>query len=172
MTFIVCFACAQDKEERRALGLVLLRGESVVSVAVESAPTATKKTTKRTAEEAGLPSEIPRTMAGRGSMTIPPVVGVPTVMPAPGLAGPAPGLGAPAIAMMQPQLSADPRLYGAPSGRGHAPFARGAPVMPPVGPMPAFPPGAAPGVMGIPPPQMVYGRGMVSLLVPIYRDRP
>lgn len=134
---------SQENEERRALGLVLLRGECVVSIAVESAPAPKKG--KRTASQAGLaaPPERLAPGAGRG-------------MAAPGLAGPAPGLGGPSIAAMQPQLSSNPQLYKTASyGQAPppAPYGRGMP------PGPAYPnPGAAP--VGMPPPG--YGRGAVS----------
>ncbi|CAN8070665.1 unnamed protein product, partial [Agarophyton chilense] len=52
-----------QKDQRRALGLILLRGESVVSMAVESPPAPKKG--KRSATAAGLP--VPdRPPPGRG----------------------------------------------------------------------------------------------------------
>lgn len=136
-----------DKQERRALGLLLLRGECVVSIAVETPPPPKKN--KRTASMAGLaaPPDRPAPM-GRG-------------MPAPGLAGPAPGLGGPSLAAMQPQLSSTPQMYQQPPyGRGAPPaaagYGRGAP---PIG-MP--PPAAAfANSRGGPPMGGGYGRGMV-----------
>lgn len=126
---------------------MLLRGECVVSIAVESAPPPKKG--KRTAAVAGL-APPPERMApmGRG-------------MAAPGLAGPVPGLGGPSLAAMQPQLSSNPQMYQAPGyGRGApgpAAYGRG---IPPIGmpPTSAFPPARPP--MPMPP---NYGRGMVSL---------
>lgn len=128
---------------------MLLRGECVVSVAVESAPPPKKG--KRTAAQAGLPPMAQRAAAmGRG-MTL----------PAPGLAGPVPGLGGPSLAAMQPQLSSNPQMYPAPVyGQPMPPMAaygRGIPV----GGMP--PPAQAYPTMGRGAPvQPPFGRGAVS----------
>ena len=140
----------QETEERRALGLVLLRGESVVSIAVESPPAPKKG--KRSATAAGLAAQPDRLApTGRG-------------MAAPGLAGPAPGLGGASLAAMQPQLSSNPQLYQPPPyGRGGPPMpAYGRGMAPPMGiPAPqAYGNGVRPGMPMPPPPG--YGRGMVS----------
>lgn len=139
----------QEKEERRALGLVLLRGECVVSVAVESAPAANKG--KRSATAAGLPPGPDRVPAGRGTLEAPP-----------GLAGPAPGLGVPNLAAIQPQLSADPRMYTNAYGRGVVvPPAPVGPLHVPMG-IPPLPAGTAP----VPTAGAPYGRGAGSGSVP------
>lgn len=142
-----------------------MRGESVVSIAVESPPAASKKPAKRTALEADLQAGMAGVPAGRGSGAgVPPVAEVAPVLPLPGLPpGAVPPHGVPPIAVMQPQLSSDPRLYGPPPVAGAPPFARGAPIVPAVPPIPPFPHGGpAPNAMPMPPPQVAYGRGMVS----------
>lgn len=91
----------QQKDERRALGLVLLRGETVVSMAVESPPAPKKG--KRSAAVAGLAMS-DRSAPGRS-------------MPMTALAGQAAGVGG----SVQPQLAAQPRMYAMPPyGRGAA----------------------------------------------------
>lgn len=122
----------------------------MVSVAVESAPAAKKG--KRSATAAGLAAPPERVPAGRGGVTV-----------APGLAGPAPGLGVPSIAAMQPQLSADPRMYAGAYGRGVvAPPAPG--VAAPAPGVAAPSPGVPPTVPVVTPPLSVvgpqYGRGV------------
>lgn len=131
--------CAlQDKEERRALGLVLLRGECVISIAVESPPP--PKDRKRPVSALGAVQTGRTAPLGRGANLS---------APAPGLAGP--------IAAMQPQMSANPQMYqqAPPYGRGGpvpmAPYGRG------MAPPPAYGVGP-PGRMG---PPSGYGRGMV-----------
>lgn len=136
-----------------------------MSVAVESAPVATKKPTKRTASDAGLQPGVPAAPSGRGAgVGIAPVAEIPPGLPMPALPGTVPPHAVPPIAVMQPQLSADPRLYAPPPVPAPPPFARGAPMVPTVPPMPSFPHGGPPpNAMGMPPPpQVAYGRGMVS----------
>lgn len=102
-------------EERRALGLVLLRGECVVSLAVESAPAP---------KEAAKPGSIraPQPL-GRG-------VPLGRVAPMPGLTGPAPGLGAGGV----PGMQAMPPPPGFTAGRGlPPPMAAGRGMPPPPG---------------------------------------
>ncbi|EME31597.1 Small nuclear ribonucleoprotein-associated protein B' [Galdieria sulphuraria] len=121
----------QDKEEKRALGLVLLRGESVITMTVESPPP--EQTTRKPAQRGPAPTGrgFP---AGRAMPMAPPPAAVPA-----GLAGPVRGIGGPPP----------------PQGRAVAPtIGRGAaPMPPPPGvPPPGFPRGPPPPGFGTAPP--------------------
>ncbi|XP_059652842.1 uncharacterized protein LOC132299957 [Cornus florida] len=167
----------QEREDRRTLGLVLLRGEEVISMTVEGPPPPDESRAKSAASAATGPG-IGRG-AGRGITTAPLVHAIAQ----PGLAGPVRGVGGPAPGMMQPQisrppmpqLSAPPMTYPTPPvirppgqmpGYPGQPMARGPPPPgpPQFAPRPAGPPGPYPGPPPqfgqrpmVPPPQMMRG---------------
>jgi small nuclear ribonucleoprotein B and B' len=122
----------EDREEKRSLGLIILRGDSVVSMTIEGPPPPEE-------EERVVPGGpgVGRA-AGRG-LPVAPLAGAPV-----GLSGPVRGVGGPGISMMAPPMP------------GMMP--RGPPgMMPPGMMMGGMPPGMPPGMMppGMMPPGMM-----------------
>lgn len=115
--------CVQ-REQRRVLGLVILRGDEVVDLTIEGPPPADES---RLAKGAAAPAGPGMgRAAGRGMP-----VGAPGAAPV-GLAGPAPGVGAPAPGVMMPR----PTMQAPPMMR---PPMGGPPMgMPPGMPPPGF----------------------------------
>ena len=127
---------APEREEKRALGLIVLRGETIVSLSIEAPPPAADK-------------RVPASFIPGPGMGRPAGRGLPMAPPggAPMMGGPVLGLGGPAPGSMQPHATGAPVQYQRP------------PMMPPMGgPPPGFrpgmpmpPPGFRPG-MPMPPP--------------------
>lgn len=131
----------EDREKRRVLGLIILRGDEVVDLTVEGPPPADEA---RMVKAAGIvPGPGIGRAAGRGMP-----VAAPGMAPA-GLAGPAPGVGAPAPGSMMPQMRAPPQMRPPPGGA--PPHPGGGYRPPPGGPPPGYRPGMPPPPGGPPP---------------------
>ncbi|CAH8586810.1 unnamed protein product [Schistosoma guineensis] len=138
----------KDRQEKRALGLVLLRGEHVVTMNVDGPPPP---------EDA---ARVPLPTAGAWSTGVKPLTGIAVgrgmplatpaaaIAPAPpaGLGGPVWGVGAPAPGLMQPRaLPGMPPPPPPPAGAPTAAFGRGMPTVTAVRGYPPPPPPPPPG---------------------------
>jgi len=93
----------EPKEIKRTMGLVMLRGENIICLAIEAPPSATAKK----------PGEGPVMGPGRGQPAGRGIPMRPAMMIPPGLSGPVRGVGGPAPAKMMPQMPGMPMM-----GRG------------------------------------------------------
>jgi len=140
-------AKGEEREEKRPLGLVLVRGECVVSLSVEGPPPTEDTRMKDAQASAGPGRGMP---AGRG-ISVPPIpqMGGPLSSAPPGLTGAVRGVGGPSPQTMQPQSRGGPQHQAPPISYGGPPMGRG---MPP----PMMGRGMPPPGMGMPP---MMGRG-------------
>jgi len=143
---------SEEKQEKRSLGLIILRGDTVVSMTIEGPPPP-ESDEKLTPGGPGIAKA-----AGRG-LPIAPLGGAQI-----GLAGPVRGVGGPMSSIMQPPsqvaASASAQMMGMPRPPMPIPGGMSMPMMP-RGP-PGFPgAGGFPGAFPPPMPGMGMGMGMM-----------
>ncbi|KAI9287095.1 hypothetical protein BC943DRAFT_320676 [Umbelopsis sp. AD052] len=136
-----------EQEEKRMLGLVILRGETIVSMSIDGPPPPSTEDKSSRASQLMTGPGVGRP-AGRGMPPMPPMGA--------GLGGPVRGVGGPAPGMMQPRpgIQAPPVAYGRPPMPGGMapPGFRPPPGMPPGAPPPGFRPPPGPPMGFRPPP--------------------
>ncbi|KAF9601041.1 hypothetical protein IFM89_015026 [Coptis chinensis] len=147
----------EEREDRRTLGLVLLRGEEVVYMTVEGPPPPEESRAKAVGAGGAMTGMGSGRAAGRGIPT------APLVQAQPGLSGPVRGIGGPAPGMMQPQISRPPipNMTAPPMNYPRPPPGQMPPGYPGQQPQqmgrgpppPMFRPGGPPGPFQMPPPQ-------------------
>jgi len=151
----------EEREDKRPLGLVLLRGECIISMTVEAPPSAEESRLRTASTSAATAGPGKAVATGRG-ISAPPVTGGPPSLAPQGLSGPVRGIGGPGMAAMAPGPMSGmpmrgPPMGGMPPGMGgmHPGMPHGMPPMrgPPMGGMPPL------GMRG-PPPGMMGGPGM------------
>jgi len=143
----------EEREEKRSLGLLVLRGENVISLTVEGPPPAEDTRFSAGGATAGPGKGTP---AGRGIAMAPALAQAPV-----GLSGPVKGVGGPGGQSMIPQGRGAPPGMPPSMGRGMHGMPPGMPPMgmpgrgmPPGMPPPGMPPGMGRGMPGMPPPGM------------------
>ncbi|KAJ1678104.1 Small nuclear ribonucleoprotein-associated protein B [Spiromyces aspiralis] len=137
-------------EFKRTLGLVVLRGENIVSISVDGPPPASVSEQQQRAKAAQMQQGpgLGRP-AGRGIPMVPP----PGAPVPPGLAGPVRGVGGPAPQMMMPRGPPPGFAPPPPPGPGFArPPPPGMPGQPPMMPPPGWNPSMRPPPPGMMPP--------------------
>ncbi|KAI8147323.1 hypothetical protein BJV82DRAFT_507858, partial [Fennellomyces sp. T-0311] len=99
-----------ELEQKRTLGLVILRGETIVSMSIDGPPPPTTNESRARGPALAMGPGMGRP-AGRGMPAAPPPGG-----PMVGLSGPVRGVGGPSPQMMQPRpgIQAPPVAYGRP----------------------------------------------------------
>lgn len=149
---------AAEREEKRVLGFVLLRGENVVNINVEGPPPNEDIMPKIPLPGNVLPGMGMGRAMGRGMPAVPPVMSAP-----PGLQGPMAGVGAPSAQQMTPGAHGGmmmPPGMRLPPGMMPPGMAPPGGMLPPPGmQMAGMPPGMARAGVNVPPPPGMAPRG-------------
>ncbi|OMH82841.1 Small nuclear ribonucleoprotein-associated protein B' [Zancudomyces culisetae] len=145
----------ENRQIKRILGLVVLRGENVISISVDGPPPVSVESIQARAAASSLQ---PGPGLARPTKRTVPLSNAPTAAAGPipaGLSGPVRGIGGPVPGMMQPRpgIPSMPMMHPPVGFRPGMPPTGGA-VPPPGFRPPIIPPGARPpmGIPGAPPP--------------------